>query len=226
MARQTYAGSAGDGRAPRPAPTLANDMNAKVLVPWVLVLALLGGVYFLYSANRQKETELASLRTQGQELPSLRAELERIKSQGTDTQNEEIARLRQDNQEVLRLRNEKQQLTRELQAARSGVQQTERQMQQLQAQSQQAQQAAAQAQQSAQQAAQLNTCLNNLRQLDGAKQQWALEHRQLPNAMPTVEQVAAYLPNRTVPVCPAGGAYTLNVVSNAPSCSIHGYVTQ
>ncbi len=72
--------------------------------------------------------------------------------------------------------------------------------------------------------AQQNACLNNLRQIDSAKQQWALETRQNTNATPAVTDVQGYL--KTLPTCPAGGAdftasYTINDLSVSPACKIN-----
>jgi hypothetical protein len=33
-----------------------------------------------------------------------------------------------------------------------------------------------------------NACINNLRQLDGGKQQWALEYRKTTNDIPTLDE--------------------------------------
>jgi hypothetical protein len=71
---------------------------------------------------------------------------------------------------------------------------------------------------------QLHACINNLRQLDGAKQQWALENRKTETAVPTEPEIAVYLRSNTVPKCPAGGTYTLNSVKATPTCSIQGHV--
>jgi prepilin-type N-terminal cleavage/methylation domain-containing protein len=82
--------------------------------------------------------------------------------------------------------------------------------------------------------AQANACINNLRQIDSAKQQWALETRQATNATPVVSDIAPYLGRSgavtvitTTLVCPAGGttanfasSYTINSVSEAPTCQI------
>jgi general secretion pathway protein G len=71
--------------------------------------------------------------------------------------------------------------------------------------------------------AQQNACLNNLRQIDGAKQQWALENKKTGNDTPTREDLLPYLPNHKFPVCPAGGTYTINPVSDPPECSHPGH---
>jgi competence protein ComGC len=65
-----------------------------------------------------------------------------------------------------------------------------------------------------------NACVANLRQIDGAKQQWALEQKKKPHEVPTSDDVAAFLKNRTLPTCPGGGKYTMNAISVNPSCSL------
>jgi prepilin-type N-terminal cleavage/methylation domain-containing protein len=74
---------------------------------------------------------------------------------------------------------------------------------------------------------QKNACINNLRQLDGAKQQWALENKQLPNATVGSSDVMPYLGRGSAgnyPTCPANGAYTLNAVDTPPVCNITDHV--
>jgi prepilin-type N-terminal cleavage/methylation domain-containing protein len=72
---------------------------------------------------------------------------------------------------------------------------------------------------------QTNACINNLRQIDGASQQWALETKQSGDATVTFANIQPYLKNAVT--CPAGGAastfgtsYTLTTVSNKPTCQI------
>jgi prepilin-type N-terminal cleavage/methylation domain-containing protein len=74
---------------------------------------------------------------------------------------------------------------------------------------------------------QKNACINNLRQLDGAKAQWALENGKQSSDTPLSTDVSPYLGRGAgaFPVCPAGGTYTIGVVSNAPSCSLSGAPT-
>jgi hypothetical protein len=67
------------------------------------------------------------------------------------------------------------------------------------------------------------TCISNLREIDGAKQRWALENRRFAAALPSAADIAPYLEGQTMPTCPAGGAYTLNPVNVAPRCSISGH---
>jgi hypothetical protein len=71
---------------------------------------------------------------------------------------------------------------------------------------------------------QLNTCINNLRQIDAAKQQWALENDKTADTIPPAQDLLQYLSNMVFPVCPSGGTYTINAVGVPPTCSIPGHV--
>lgn len=73
-------------------------------------------------------------------------------------------------------------------------------------------------------AARNNGCINNLRQIDGAKEQWALENNQDEGATPTMDDLVGpdkWLPVK--PVCPQGGKYKVNPIGTAPACSIPGH---
>jgi hypothetical protein len=71
--------------------------------------------------------------------------------------------------------------------------------------------------------AQQNACINNLRQIDGAKQQWALENKKTDTDTPTREDLKPFLANKKFPTCPAGGEYTINPASKRPECSHEGH---
>ena len=77
--------------------------------------------------------------------------------------------------------------------------------------------------------AQQNACINNLRQVDGAKQQWALEYKAAGTATPDITDIQPYLgrgTNGTAPTCPADSAktfttsYTMGSLQVAPVCLI------
>ncbi len=68
------------------------------------------------------------------------------------------------------------------------------------------------------------TCMNNLRMIAGAKQQWALEHNRPNGGLVGAPEISTYLPGNNVPVCPGGGAYTINPVGINPICSIPSHV--
>jgi hypothetical protein len=69
---------------------------------------------------------------------------------------------------------------------------------------------------------QKHACINNLRMIDGAKAQWALEKDKTSSATPTKADVTSYLNDR-FPACPEGGTYTIGKVSDQPECSIPGH---
>ena len=68
-----------------------------------------------------------------------------------------------------------------------------------------------------------NACINNLRQIDAAKQQWALENGRKASDVPTAADLKPFFKNGAFPTCPSGGTYTIGAVSNAPTCSIPGH---
>jgi len=70
--------------------------------------------------------------------------------------------------------------------------------------------------------AQTNACINNLRQIDGAKEQWALETRKTSGAATVDSEVNAYIKGGA-PKCPGGGTYTYNAIDNPPTCSVAGH---
>ena len=67
--------------------------------------------------------------------------------------------------------------------------------------------------------AQKNACINNLRQIDGAKEQWALENKKSAGTATDDAGVNAYIKGGS-PACPGGGAYTYQIVDTNPSCSL------
>ena len=71
--------------------------------------------------------------------------------------------------------------------------------------------------------AQATGCINNLRQLDGAKQTWALEKNKGPSDTPTEDDIKPYIKLNSdgrLPACPAGGSYTLGPLAESPTCSL------
>ncbi len=77
---------------------------------------------------------------------------------------------------------------------------------------------------------QQNACINNLRQIDGAVQTWALENRKSPTDTYTLDIVKPYIrldSTGNIPACPASGSYSPGAtVSNAPTCNIANHTMQ
>ena len=72
---------------------------------------------------------------------------------------------------------------------------------------------------------QLNACINNLRQIDDAKQQWALDTRQDTSATPEFSDISGYMKSSVI--CPAAGSgatfatsYIIRTVAAQPKCRI------
>ena len=63
-----------------------------------------------------------------------------------------------------------------------------------------------------------NACIANLHQIDSAKQIWATDNRKNDADVPSETDVAAYLKNNLMPLCPGGGHYTIHAVSENPTC--------
>ena len=76
----------------------------------------------------------------------------------------------------------------------------------------------------ARQTSQTNACINNLRIIDAAKQQWGLEKGQVTTATPSSTDIVPYLgrSGTLMPSEPLGGTYTINALSVVPYCSIAG----
>jgi chromosome segregation ATPase len=204
-------------------------MKLKFL-PWLLMVAALVCLGVVYNSNQKQVAELAQARAASQELEQLRASLNDTNQGVNASENDELARLREENKDILRLRNEVRQLRDENKQLKGQAQAAQAQVQNVQAQAEQLKanvaQAAAQAQQaeaSARMQSQVNNCINNLRQIDGAIHQWALENNKPAGARVTIADINPYL--RTKPItCPASGVYTLTTVGIPPTCSIPGHV--
>ncbi len=78
---------------------------------------------------------------------------------------------------------------------------------------------------------QQSACINNLRQIDGAINEWALETGQTTGAaVGSVTTVSVYIKlnsHNSVPSCPANGTYTVGNVGDSPqvSCSLSTLTT-
>ena len=68
--------------------------------------------------------------------------------------------------------------------------------------------------------AQQNSCINNLRQIDAAKQQWALENKKLDTDTPTSTDCSVFIKNNIFPSCPGSGSYTVGAVNTDPTCNL------
>ncbi|MCL5098826.1 MAG: prepilin-type N-terminal cleavage/methylation domain-containing protein [Candidatus Omnitrophica bacterium] len=76
--------------------------------------------------------------------------------------------------------------------------------------------------------AQTNTCIANLKQIQGAIQQWALEEKKPAGAAVALTDISGDATKQLKGVintdinCPAGGTYAVTTVDTLPTCSIGG----
>jgi len=72
--------------------------------------------------------------------------------------------------------------------------------------------------------AQKNVCINNLRIIDNAKQQWALEKGKSGDDVPTAQDLEQFIPGGFAHLhCPRDGEYVIGKVIERPTCSIPGH---
>jgi hypothetical protein len=217
----------------------------KIVIPWVVAVLALGGGWFLFKAGQSKSAEITILQEQVAESDALRAEFEELKREQVSAS--ELERLRKNSRDALRLRNEISQLRNQKTAIEQQAQQAQAAAVAAQAQAQTAQseiEALSRQQVEAQETSaaltleqqifaarygltaegvqQALVCINQLRRIEGAKQQWALENRQPATITPAAEQIAPYL-HSDVPSCPTGGAYLLNSIAESPTCNQPGH---
>jgi hypothetical protein len=77
--------------------------------------------------------------------------------------------------------------------------------------------------------AQANACINNLRQIDAAANEFALEHSKTNGeAINFPSDLTPYIKFNSqgkIPSCPAGGTYSIQTVGAIPTCSLGSTVT-
>jgi prepilin-type N-terminal cleavage/methylation domain-containing protein len=68
--------------------------------------------------------------------------------------------------------------------------------------------------------AQKNACISNLKQIQSAKEQWALENKKTQSSTPISTDLYSstnYI--KAAPLCPGGGTYAINSMANNPTCT-------
>ncbi|NBR84821.1 MAG: hypothetical protein EB141_20515 [Verrucomicrobia bacterium] len=68
-------------------------------------------------------------------------------------------------------------------------------------------------------AARKNSCIANMKQLAEAKRIWATLTKPEASATAQASDLSPFLKGGRMPVCPAGGTYTLGAVNEPPRCS-------
>lgn len=64
-------------------------------------------------------------------------------------------------------------------------------------------------------------CVANLKQIESAKEQWAMDNKQTNTATPgATDLYGSTLYIKTTPTCPSNGVYTIGDMATRPVCSI------
>lgn len=63
-----------------------------------------------------------------------------------------------------------------------------------------------------------NACVNNRRQIEAAKEQWALEKAKTNGTPVVLSEVNEYM--KGAPICPDGGTYDYGLLGQTPTCSL------
>ncbi len=206
----------------------------KTFFPWLLVILFAGSLFFVFQKGHEKDEQIAALQKQAAEIATLRAELQELRE--FQASPAEIERLKKENLQVFQLRNQVSQLQKDaaklrqsqkslssegISALDKSVNLSPDQIQQLIEENRQLRNEA-QEFQIVQEREVGNRCINYLRQLDGATDQWALENKKNVGDAVTANDISPYL--KSFPACPSGGAYTIGPVGTSPTCSIPGHV--
>jgi len=68
-----------------------------------------------------------------------------------------------------------------------------------------------------------DACVKNMRMVDSAKEQWALDQRKVKGDAVDINQVNTYVNKAGLtPTCPSGGKYEYKRIGEDPECSVHG----
>ena len=73
-----------------------------------------------------------------------------------------------------------------------------------------------------------NSCIANLKQIQGAVEQWALETKRFTNDLVSIADISGSPTNKIRQlinkelICPAGGTYSVTTVGEEPRCSVAG----
>ncbi|MDB6028602.1 MAG: hypothetical protein JWM68_4825 [Verrucomicrobiales bacterium] len=196
--------------------TTMNWITAKIISAALAAALVSATGTYLVSGGKTKQ-----LQRENQKLMASQKQLttERDEALAASRQQENApARLQSDNAELLRLRGEVGVLRRQAAEAEKSHASTgaARQLR-----SPTTTTAATQTQSSPQE--DKMRCINQLRQMDGAMEQFALEYHLGRTNLITEENIAPYIRGNKLPECPSGGTYAFKSLTEPPTCSVPGH---
>jgi len=203
-------------------------MNLKRWFAWMCLALMVVTEIFLFAAVREKDAAQEELRAAQTQVWQMRKEMEELKNSNAGLQAAEINRLRKQNEiytnrlgkaqaMIDKLEGEAAQISQSLVTARAALELQQEHLQELESEKKMVTEAGMVL-------IHRNTCINNLRMIDGAKQQWALEKDKPMDAVPKPKDLLPYLKDGVFPACPDGGTYSINSVESLPTCTVQGHV--
>jgi hypothetical protein len=214
-------------------------MKSKDVLQGLCVAALLVTAFFLFSANQKKTAAETAASDAQHQVKELTAQVAQLKADNAAAQATDIVSLRAENKNLsqkfsqlqsdyTRLDSTNKMLLRQLSSLSEAASQQQEQLRAWAAASQQASQqatmAAREQTQAQKKAAQeRDACIRNLKEIDAAKQKWALVNDKTDMDIPTERDLQPYFSNNVMPVCPSGGTYGINAVGLPPTCPVVGH---
>jgi hypothetical protein len=203
-------------------------MNPKRWFAWLCLALMVVTEIFLFAAVRQKDAAQTELRQTQAQMWQVRKEMEELKSSSSGLQAAENTRLHKQidiytnrlakaQAMIDQLEVEAAQTAQSLAKARAALQLQQEHLQELESEKKLVTDAGMAI-------IHRNTCIENLRMIDAAKQQWALEKDKTMDAVPRQKDLLPYLKGGVFPTCPDGGTYSINNVDSVPTCSVPGHV--
>ena len=202
-------------------------MNFRRWFAWACLVLVIVAEVALFRAYRDRDALQTDFNNSQAELRQAAAERDELKNSNAGLQASELSRLRKQNQllsnQVVQWRTSLDELNFEsrsnalhLATARTALRLQQQHLEQLETQNQQILDASATV-------IARKTCLSNLRFIDDAKQQWALDTGKPPRTVPKAKDLQIYFKDGVLPECPGGGTYSLNALNEVPTCSIPGH---
>lgn len=195
----------------------------------ILIAAMAVPIVMQQQTIKQLRQDIEGLKQQVAQIAPLQEQLDRATQDaanagsGAESQKHELVRLRA---EVTKLREDAKALAKAQQQIQSLNTRLDNAVEISRTQAA-ALQDATQKNQTAQAITDRNACINNLRLIDAAKQQWALEFHKQGTDVPTWDDLRPYLghgANVELPTCSDGGVYTIGTVNEKPTCNTPGHV--
>ena len=203
-------------------------MNLKRWFAWSCLALVVVAEVALFRAYRENDALSTELRNTQGELRQASTDLADLKNSTAGLQVADISRLRRQNQTLANQLNEWRTVAAEYDAeSRSNAEHLATARMALRLQGEHLDQVQAENQQIVDVSTTVisrKTCINNLRLIDDAKQQWAADFNEPNDAVPTAKDLAPYFKDGALPQCPEGGIYLLNRVDQVPTCSIASHV--